>query len=245
VRVGGADRRDAVPGGPDALDDPGQGLQGLVAVAAGVVQEEHTAGLQPLEGAGHDGVGAGLLEVAGVRGPHDARHAPGGEALLHPRVGATEGRADAGDPQARDRLEDVVGAVDLLGEGLVVERPQVLVVPGVVGDGVALGDDAAHQVREPLRLPAEHEEGGLHAVLGQQVEDGRRVAGVGAVVEGERHHRLALGRGRQRRLVDVGGPPPVTRGRAGDAGRPGPEQAGRDRECGGDGARRDAHEGAP
>ena len=149
-RGGGADRRHAVAALLQALDDARQRSDGLFARAATVVQEDHAPGLQVLESRHDDGVHAWLLEVARVGGPHDAGEAARGELLRDRRVRVAIGRAHAGDRLARDRLQDLGGVVDLEGELLGAQARQVGMAPGVVGDGVALGDDLADEVGVPL-----------------------------------------------------------------------------------------------
>jgi len=56
---------------------------------------------------------------------------------------------------------------------------------GVGADGVALGDDPAHQVGMALGSLPRDEERGDHAEAGELVEDERRVHRVGPVVEGD------------------------------------------------------------
>jgi hypothetical protein len=51
---------------------------------------------------------------------------------------------------------------------------------------VAVRYDPARQVRMLVHLRADHEEGRVRVVAGQDVEDLRRPSRIGAVVEGER-----------------------------------------------------------
>jgi len=55
----------------------------------------------------------------------------------------------------------------------------------VVADVVAGGEGAAHQLRMLFRVVADDEEGGLDALLLEDVEDLGRIARVRAVVEGQ------------------------------------------------------------
>ena len=57
--------------------------------------------------------------------------------------------------------------------------------PGVIADEVAGVGDSAGEFWLGLRKFADHEEGGVHIVLGEDVEEARRPCGIGAVVEGE------------------------------------------------------------
>ena len=61
-------------------------------------------------------------------------------------------------------------------------------VEGVVADLVVSLELRLHQVGVALRVAADEEERGVGVVGVQEVEDLRRPAGVGAVVEGQRHH---------------------------------------------------------
>jgi len=60
---------------------------------------------------------------------------------------------------------------------------QILVRPGVRADGVAGSDDLFGDLGMPHRVLADLEERGLEAIVGERLEDGRRVLRPGAVVE--------------------------------------------------------------
>ena len=58
---------------------------------------------------------------------------------------------------------------------------------GVIADLVAFGHLATQQVRVQLAVDTDDEEGGRHACFAQSIEDLRRVPGIGAVIESQRH----------------------------------------------------------
>lgn len=85
-----------------------------------------------------------------------------------------------------DTVDDLIGPLHLREEG--VRRGVellVVVVVAVVADGVMLGVDALQDIGVELCMLACHIKGRMDPVLLEDVEDGRRVLVVGAIVEGQ------------------------------------------------------------
>ena len=61
-------------------------------------------------------------------------------------------------------------------------------VVAVVADGMVFGEDALEYIGMEFRVLPRHVESGRHVVLLEDVEDGRRVLVVGAVVKGQVGH---------------------------------------------------------
>ena len=115
-----------------------------------------------------------------------------------------------------DTVDDLIGPLHLREEG--VRRGVeflVVVVVAVVADGMMLGVDALQDIGVELCMLACHIEGRVDSVLLEDVEDGRRVLVVGAIVEGQvddlalfigrevRHHRRQPLRAALRQRVPV------------------------------------------
>ena len=113
------------------------------------------------------------------------------------RAGAHEAtvRAEAGEEVMRLRQRVL--------ELVIRETRRPLVPPQVVGDLVALVEDAAHQRRMPPGARSDQEERRAGAMARQHVEHLRREGGVRPVVEGQRVQRLVGDRGED----DVGTSP--------------------------------------
>src|SRR3954469_22737441 len=77
---------------------------------------------------------------------------------------------------------------------------QLPVVPTMIPDRMTLGSHSLHELRPPIGMPTEHEEGGFDATRVECIEDARGRLGVRPVIEGQRH---AL---RRRRDVGDGAP---------------------------------------
>ena len=135
---------------------------------------------------------------------HDARRGDVGRAVARAQRMATEqesgparpcghargehrrGRPEKARPGAGGLLDGARGAVQLPGDARGRPEPEM---PGVservVGELVALLDDASGELRVPRRALADDEEGGALAGGGQGLEHPRGHLGVGPVVEGE------------------------------------------------------------
>ena len=62
---------------------------------------------------------------------------------------------------------------------------------GVVADLMAFGQHPLHQAGMRLHVGADHEEGGGHVLVLQDVQDRRRPVRIGPVIEGQRQLALA------------------------------------------------------
>jgi len=74
----------------------------------------------------------------------------------------------------------------------------------VVGELVAFVGHAPHELRPPLGVATQHEEGSGHLLAPQDIQNDRRRARVGAVVEGETDDAVGSGQVRQDRPEDPG-----------------------------------------
>jgi len=221
-------RREGVALALQLRDQPVDGLDGLMAVTAPVVEEDDPALAGRRCAAGDDGPRPRLApvlrvlrgedqEVAEAPGPAGGGQLGGGEVGDVRRVGeAQEVGADPGRPG-----QGALGEAQLDGGPGGRHRPQVGVGEGVGPDLVAGGQFGPDEFGMSGRLRPHDEEGGRDAVAAQDVEDLRRPLRVGAVVEGEGHRLVG-----QRRRAEL---------RAGEVedgaggGEPGRRAAGRNR----------------
>ena len=199
-------RREPVPLALELGDEPVDGLDGLAAIAAGVVEEDDAALPRRRSAVGDDAARPGQApvlrvlrgedhEVAELGGPAGGGQLGGGEVgdlggVREPQqVGADPGRPGQG----------ALGEVQLDAVPPVRHRPQVGVGERVGPDLVPAGQLRPDELGVPGRLGADDEEGGRDAVAAQDVEDRRRPLGVRAVVERQGHRLVG-----QRRRSDGG-----------------------------------------
>lgn len=181
--------------------------------------EAEALGEETVEGAGHgvdagdvdvvdedDGTGAGLVEdaaageggafgapVFGVDAPLDGGvaefvHDPLLLASGDGTVGwAVHARGDA------EIDEGGVGAFEFRADGVVAEAAEFGMGPCVVGEFVAVGDDAAHDAWVGDGAGADGEEGGADIARLEHVEEARGIGGVWAVIEGHGDERAVYG----------------------------------------------------
>lgn len=194
------------------------GLRGIFAmgVEAVVEQDDVVAGGALEEFPGEEVGGCGL-GVVGTDGPADDGEAefPGGGgegAGFEAHRGAEEEGRVAGDVG-----DDFLGGFELVSPvGKFAVDAEVVVVEGVVAEGVAGVVNAANEGGVGLGVVADDEEGGGSVVGGEGIEDLGGDFGVGAIVEGE-GDGIAL-----RDAADDGGPELA----AGGEDRVGPERGG-------------------
>ena len=132
-----------------------------------------------------DRIGGGFLPVGGHGVPGDGNEAELAGEFEHVGAARAEGRAEISNGFSGDVGEDVAGAGELVEHVGGASAGEIGVRPGVVADEVPGIEDAAGEVGLGLGEFANHEERGVNAVLGEDVEEARRTCGVGAVVEGE------------------------------------------------------------
>ena len=128
----------------------------------------------------------GRLAPVGRHGvPEDGKQAqfPGG--LQDGGAAGAKGRTKVADRPAGDLLKAFTGVAELLVNAGAGREGEVGVVPRVVADKMAGGDDAAHEVWRSMGMAAEQEKGGADIVRGEQFEKAGGPGGVWAVVEGE------------------------------------------------------------
>src|SRR5699024_6495893 len=120
-----------------------------------------------------------------VEGVHVPQHHGLGDTLVHALVQGTVGRAHGLGLAAGGGGDGLVGACEIGADFLGRALGQVLVVPGVVADLMALVGHTLHGLGVVGDLGTEQVEGGLGPVGIQGVQE---VVGVvaGAVVEGQR-----------------------------------------------------------
>ena len=86
-----------------------------------------------------------------------------------------------------DRLNHTAGGRQLHGNGLLAEPREIRVTPRVIAKLMPLRHNALGERRQTLHLTTDHKKAG-HGVSGPQgVENRRREAIIGTVIEGERH----------------------------------------------------------
>ena len=109
----------------------------------------------------------------------------GAVAGLEHAGGAARG-ADDERTHAENVVDHFIGVDNLFEEVFLVRIENVVAVAvAVVADGMAFGEDALEDVGVRFCHAADDIEGGVYAALFQDVEDGRRVLRVGAVVKGQ------------------------------------------------------------
>lgn len=89
--------------------------------------------------------------------------------------------------------ESGVGAFEFRADGVVAEAAEFGMGPCVVGEFVAVGDDAAHDAWVGDGAGADGEERGADVARLEHVEEARGIGGVGAVIEGHGDERAVDG----------------------------------------------------
>lgn len=114
-------------------------------------------------------------------------HSQGGKSRLETGAGDTDGRTK--NQRLNPRLgKDILGCPDILFQCLAIpHHEQIVVVRGVVADGMALGKNSRNQLRMGSGIFSDHKEGRRELVLGQQFEQHRGGCGKGTIVKGERN----------------------------------------------------------
>ena len=177
-----ADGDDLVALGQEVVQDAGQGLR---RVLPGVVEEDDGAGCDFLRDPLRDLRRGDALPVQGVHIPLDGLHAhlpDGGDDVV---VIFAEGAANEGGADAGEGLDLVVAGGDIrldlrCGHGI-----EMTVGVGVVHELAATLHDGLGLLGVLVRPVAHHEEGGLHVVLRQDIQDALGVVGAPGGVEAD------------------------------------------------------------
>lgn len=220
-------------GGRVAGEDLRGGVDGWAAVGAEAAMAavvEHDVGGEAAAGVAFDFlkqlrcdvICGGIDPVTGHGIPRDGSEADGARDAQDGGAARTEGRTEETNGLADDLGESVAGAGELVTNCAGCGVCQIGVVPRVVADEVACGCDAACECRFGLGEAADHEEGCMDVVLGEDVEEARGKGGIRAVIEGEGEF-AGLGRGYEGAAKDLGSGPErgvteSTEGKAGSCG---------------------------
>ena len=193
-------RHQFVAVGAQGIDQVGQGLDRVAAIAATVMQQHHLArdfriGVRKAgQGPRHDQIAVGTVPVIGVH-PQTDGHIPkllrrdqrGEFRRRRGRCVSQIGRTEEPQGPTGDRLEQALGQVEFQRYRARRFVGDVGVGVGVAADDMAFIDLAADDLRIVFHVPADHEERRRRALGLEDVEDLRRPARIGAVVEGQGH----------------------------------------------------------
>lgn len=178
---------EAPAGAAELVEDGGNGVGGGV-VARTVVHERDVAGVRGVDDVIGQDARTDRAGVGRADGPEYDRVAA---SLRQPRqIGLRQavGRPKQHWPLPGDASEHRLGSVQLAARLRLGRARRVRVA--VTADGMAPGEDAAHQVRVRLRLRAELKEGGVRVVRRERGQHARRHVGAGPVIERERQQLL-------------------------------------------------------
>ena len=176
-----AHRHEAEAFGEETVEGTGHGID---AGGMDIVDEDDAAGSGIGEDAAAGHGSAAGAPVFGVHAPedrgvaefvHDPLFLAGGDGTVGWAVHARGGsEADEG----------AVAAFQFIADRGVAQAAEFRVGPRVIGEFVAIGDDAAHDGWVAGGILTDGEEGGPDAAGFEHIEESRGIGGVGAVVEG-------------------------------------------------------------